>query len=105
MAKYLLAYHGGTMPEDPEENARVMEKWVVWYTSLGAGILDPGNPIGQAAYVGSDGSVSAGGGANPVSGYTLLEAESLDAAVEAARSNPLLAGGGSIEVAETFTMG
>ncbi len=105
MAKYLLAFHGGSMPEDPDENARAMDAWVVWYTSLGAGLLDPGNPIGQAAYVGPDGTVSAGGGANPVSGYTLIEAESLDAAVAAAQRNPLLAGGGSIEVAETFSMG
>lgn len=45
------------------------------------------------------------GGANPVSGYTLIEAGSLDEAVAAAKRNPLLAGSGSIEVAETFTMG
>jgi hypothetical protein len=105
MAKYLLAYHGGTMPEDPAESARVMGLWVEWYTSLGAAVLDPGNPVGQAAYVSPDGAVSAGGGANPVSGYTLIEAGSLDEAVAAAKRNPLLAGGGSIEVAETFTMG
>jgi hypothetical protein len=105
MAKYLLAYHGGTMPEDPTESARVMGLWVEWYTSLGAAVLDPGNPVGHAAYVSPDGSVSAGGGANPVSGYTLIEAGSLDEAVAAAKRNPLLAGGGSIEVAETFTMG
>lgn len=105
MARYLLAYHGGAMPEDPEEIARGLEPWIAWYGALGAALVDPGNPIGQAAYVSPDGSVQAGGGANPVSGYTLIEAESLDAAVAIAKTNPLLAVGGSIEVAETFAMG
>jgi hypothetical protein len=107
VAKFLLAYHGGTMPEDPAENARVMGLWIEWYSSLGAGVLDPGNPVGHAAYVNADGSVSEGGGANPVSGYTIIEAADLDAAVAAAKRNPLLAAGygGSIEVAETFAMG
>jgi hypothetical protein len=104
MAKYLLAYHGGGMPEDPEEVARVMEAWGVWYTSLGAAVLDPGNPIGGAMRIAPDGSVSAGGGADPISGYTLIEADSMEAAVAAAQRNPLLASGGSIEVAETFEM-
>ncbi len=104
MAKYLLAYHGGGMPEDPAEVAAVMERWVAWYTSLGAAVVDPGNPIGGAMTVAPDGSVSAGGGVNPVSGYTLIEAESMDAAVAAAQRNPLLGAGGSIEVAETFEM-
>jgi hypothetical protein len=105
MAKFLLAYHGGTMPEDPAEIAASLEPWIAWYGALGASLLDPGNPVGQAAYVGPDGSVQAGGGANPVSGYTLIEAENLDAAVAIAKSNPLLAVGGSVEVAETFAMG
>jgi len=105
MARFLLAYHGGTMPEDPAESARVVAQWGAWYAWLGAGVLDPGNPVGHAAYVSPDGSVSEGGGPNPVSGYTLIEAESLDAAVAAAQRNPLLGGGGSIEVAETFAMG
>jgi hypothetical protein len=105
MAKFLLAYHGGSMPESPEESARVMEAWGAWYTALGAAVLDPGNPIGAAMTIATDGSVSAGGGANPVSGYTLIEAESMAAAVAAAQRNPLLSSGGSIEVAETFEMG
>lgn len=104
MAKYLLAYHGGGMPEDPAEVAAVMEQWTAWYGSLGAAVLDPGNPIGGAMTVAPDGSVSAGGGPNAISGYTLIEADSMEAAVAAAQRNPLLSAGGSIEVAETFAM-
>lgn len=105
MAKYLLAYHGGSMPEDKEESDRIMALWGEWYTSIGAGVLDPGSPVARAATIAPDGSVSDGGGPNPVSGYTLIDAASLEEAVAHAKRNPLLAGGGSIEVAETFEMG
>jgi hypothetical protein len=102
MAKYLLAYHGGGMPETEEENARVLEAWNGWYHTLGSSVVDGGNPIGPARTVSADGSVSDGGGANPITGYTIIEATGLDAAVELSRSCPILAAGGSIEVCETF---
>ena len=41
---------------------------------------------------------------NPVSGYTIIAAESLDGAIEMAKGCPILEGGGSIEVCETFSM-
>jgi hypothetical protein len=43
-----------------------------------------------------------GGGQNPVSGYSVIKADSLDAAVKLAKDCPVLLGGGTIEVAETF---
>jgi hypothetical protein len=30
MPKYLLAFHGGRMPETNEEGARVMAAWASW---------------------------------------------------------------------------
>ncbi|MGO8687324.1 MAG: YciI family protein [Candidatus Dormibacteria bacterium] len=102
MAKFLLAYHGGGMPEAQEEQAKVMAAWGAWFQSVGGALKDPGNPVSQARTVAPDGAVSHGGGANPVSGYSLLEAESLDAAVALAKGCPVLQGGASIEVAETF---
>ncbi len=105
MAKYLLAFHGGDMPEDPAAQAAALEAWGAWYTSIGAGVLDPGNPVAFARSVAPDGSVTDGGGVDPVSGYTLIEAADIDAAVEIASRCPLLRGGGRVEVAETFNMG
>jgi hypothetical protein len=49
----------------------------------------------------SKGSVSEGGGQNPVSGYSMIKADDLDSAVKMARGCPVLESGGSIEVAET----
>jgi hypothetical protein len=102
MASYLLAYHGGGMPETEADRAKVMEAWGAWFAGLGDVVVDPGNPIGQTRTVATDGGVSAGGGANPVSGYTVIKADSMDAAVKAASGCPVLASGGTIEVGETF---
>jgi hypothetical protein len=102
MAKFLLVYHGGSMPESQEEQGKVMAAWGAWFQSSGGALKDLGNPIGQTSTIGPDGSVSHGGGANPASGYSLLEAESMDAAVAIAKGCPVLQGGASIEVAETF---
>lgn len=102
MPKYVLAYHGGSMPETEEEKAKVMEAWGAWMGSLGDDLIDPGNPVGQSATVKADGSVAQDGGANPLSGYSLLNAPNQEAAIKAASGCPILQGGGTVEVAETF---
>lgn len=104
MAKYIFVYHGGTMPESESEAAAVMGKWQAWFGSIGSSIIDGGNPVGQSSTVHGDGSVTDDGGANPISGYSLIEAESQDAAVEIAKGCPILEGGGSVEVAITIDM-
>ncbi len=102
MAKFLLAYHGGSVPETDEERGKVGAAWGAWFQQLGPALKDPGNPVGQARTVSNGGSVSAGAGANPVSGYSVIEVDDIDKAVAAAKMCPVLAGGGSVEVAETF---
>lgn len=104
MAKYLLAYHGGARPESEAEQQAVMAAWGQWFESLGPAVVDPGAPVAVTRTVGSDGSVSDGGGANPVTGYSVLEAASLDDAAEKAKGCPILGAGGSVEVAETIEM-
>lgn len=101
MAKYLLAYKGGSMPETEAEQAAVMEAWGSWFGALGSAVVDPGNPFGPAKSITADGSVSDGGGAG-LTGYSVIEAGSLDAATEAAGGCPVLTSGGSVEVYETF---
>ena len=104
MPKYVLAYHGGGMPETPEQGAEVMAAWGAWFESLGASVVDGGAPTGAARTVAASGSVSAGGGANPLTGYSLITADVLDGAVKLAKGCPILKSGGSVEVAETIDM-
>jgi len=101
MAKYLLVYHGGRMPESPEESQKIMGAWGEWFGKLGPNLLDGGQPIAHAKTIGT-GGVSDGGGTNPASGWSIISAGSLDEAVSLAQECPVLQGGASIEVAEAM---
>ncbi len=50
----------------------------------------------------SDGTVSDGPAGAMATGYTIIAVDSLDAAVEMAKSCPVLEGGAQISVFETF---
>jgi len=104
MAKYLFVYHGGSMPETQEEAAKVMDAWGAWFGELGSAVIDGGNPVGMSLTVQSDGTVANNGGANPASGYSLIEASSDEEAAAKAKGCPILAAGGSVEVAEAIDM-
>lgn len=102
MPKFVFAYHGGKAPESPEEGAKVMAAWEAWMNGLGEAIVDPGNPVGMSRTVTASG-VEDNGGSNPLSGYTLVNADSIEAACEMAKGCPILVDG-TIEVAETMEM-
>ena len=103
MAKYLLAYHGGGMAQTEEEGAAVMAKWEAWYGELGASIVDGGAPTMPTQTVTADGSTG-DGGSNPITGYTVITADSIDDALAKAASCPIRDSGGSIEVGELIEM-
>ena len=103
MAKYLFAYHGGGMAETEEEIAAVMAKWEAWYGELGASIVDGGAPTAPTQTIAADGSVG-DGGANPVTGYTIVTADSMDDALAKAKGCPIRESGGPIEVGELIEM-
>ena len=100
MANYVLVYHGGGMPESQEEGAKIMQAWNDWFHKLGDSLVDGGNPASATRTIATDGSVS--DDPSGPSGYSILKADSLDAAVELAKGCPVLAGGASIQVVETF---
>ena len=104
MAKYLFVYHGGKHPETDEEVKRVLDAWGQWFASMGAAVVDGGNPVGKSSTVNPDGSVADNGGSNPASGYSLVEAGDLDDALTTARGCPILEAGGTVEVAEALDM-
>lgn len=102
MPNFVFAYHGGKMPETPEEGAKLMKRWQDWMGGLGAAMVTPGNPVGMSKTVSSSG-VTDDGGPNPLSGYSVVEAKSLEAAIEMAKSSPHL-DHGTIEVAPVMEM-
>lgn len=104
MPDFLYVYHGGKRPETPEEGERVMAQWGAWFEGMGADVLQPGNPVGQSYTVSAAGTV-ADGGANPVSGYSVVRADSMEAALKHAENCPMVTdGSGSVEVTEIIEM-
>jgi len=105
MASYLLLYSGGGMPASEAEQKAVLKEWEAWYGMLGSAVVDPGNPFTpQARSVSSEGRVSDGPVGMMASGYTIIRADSLDAAAALAKSCPVLKGGAKISVFETFDL-
>ena len=100
MAKYVLVYKGGAMAQTDAEREAAMAAWGGWFQTLGAAIVDAGNPFGPSTAVSANG----GGGTatSELSGYSVLTADSLSGAAELAKGCPVLENGGSVEVYETI---
>lgn len=104
MPTYLFTYHGGKSPDSPEEGEKIMAAWGAWFGQIGAALKDPGAPVGPSQIVSGKG-VATDGGANPVTGYTLVEAADMAAALAHAKGCPMVvSGNGSVEVAEVVVM-
>jgi hypothetical protein len=96
MTKYLLVYYGGKMETDPKLVEKSMAAWMKWFGDLGQAVVDAGAPTQPGESV-SSGSVKSVG-AKPVSGYSILQADSLDAATALAKGCPVVAEGGQVAV-------
>ena len=103
MAQYLIVYLGGDKPSSPEEGKQHFSKYMEWLASLGDSVVSPANPLKNTSTVNPDGSVS-DGGRTTMSGFTIVEAESMQAALPMAQSCPFLEIGGSLEISELMQM-
>ncbi|MEL6619170.1 MAG: hypothetical protein AAFY39_06990 [Pseudomonadota bacterium] len=104
MPEFIFAYHGGTIPETPEDGEKAMAAWGKWFEDMGEAVVNGGNPVGQSMTVTAAG-VAGDGGANPISGYTIVKAENPDAACDLAKGCPMIVDGtGSVEVAPLIEM-
>jgi hypothetical protein len=101
MANYVIAYHGGRKFATPQEGAAYMARWRAWMGSLGAAMVDPGMPLGVGKLVSATGVSDRG--ANLLTGFSVVTADSMDVVVELARRCPHL-DHGTIEVAEVMEM-
>jgi hypothetical protein len=103
MAKFVLLLIGGTEPQGEAEQAAVMQAWTDWFTTLGENVVDPGNPFSSTVkHLTSNGTVNDGPLGARATGYSIIQADSLEAATQRAKSCPHLMSGGQITVYETF---
>jgi hypothetical protein len=103
MAKYLFVYYGGKMETDPKKQAKSMEVWMKWFGSLGKAVVDAGAPAMPGKMVSGSG-VRNPAAPRAVTGYTLIQAANMDAAVKIAKSSPQITSEGQIGVYELAPM-
>ena len=85
MKKFVLLAHG-TMERTPE----FTQAQRAWWSSMSGHIVDSGNPLFNGHDVSKDGSVvQIGADLAPVLGYSIVQAESMEAAVSLLESCPM----------------
>ena len=100
MANYLLAYTGGGMAQTDAEREAAMAAWGAWFGKLGPAVVQPGNPVGASVSVSASGSNGAAG--SGLTGFSVIQADSLDAAAALAADCPVISSGGKVDVYETI---
>ena len=103
MNNYVFVYRGGPESMSPEEGAEHMRKWRAWSSGLGDAAVNRGSPFDKRSKIVSSRGVS-DSGPDPLAGYSIVKAKSLDAALEIAKACPHLDIGGTIVVAEVMEM-
>jgi len=99
MKQFVFVYLGGNHPSHPDEANKHVTKYFEWLSSLGEAVVIPTIPLKDTVTVSPDGAVAAGG-SSAMSGFSIIKAESMDAALAIARDCPFLEIGGSLEVSE-----
>lgn len=97
MPKYLALYSASNepMPEmTPEQGQAMMQAWLDWRDGAGDAIVDFGAPTSPASE-----------GASSVGGYSIVQADSVDALDAIFESNPHRQKGGTLEFHEILDIG
>ena len=102
MANYLFAYYGGTMAPTPAARKKSMDAWNAWFAKMGKSVVDMGAPTKPGKMVSKSGAKAIS--SDPVTGWSVVKADSLDAAVNLAKTSPQLSAGGQIGVYEVLPM-
>jgi len=102
MKKYLLTYYGMPQHESREAGDASQARFMDWLAGLGDAVLNPGTPLGPAKKV-SASVVTDAGGPDRLTGFTMVRADSIEAAIEMVRTCPFLEYG-TMDVAEVFEM-
>ncbi len=103
MNNYVFIYYGEPKFKSPEEGAKYMAKFKTWMDGLGDALVNPGVPFKKPKTVSSDGVSDGGGGSNRLTGFSIVKADNMDAALEMAKGCPHLEHG-TVDVAEAMEM-
>ena len=96
MKKFVIFHYGY---EDP--TPEIMGAWSKWFESIGDKMVDPGSPLGPGKEISPSGTKDLPVGKDSLTGYTVINAKSLDEAEKIAKGCPMIA---SIRVYEAMSM-
>ena len=103
MAQFMIAYYGGNQFASKEEGMAHKEKWMAWVKSLGEAVVNPGTPFMSTKIVTSTG-VKDEADSQAMKGFAMVKADSMEAALEIARTDPFLGMDGTIRVSQMMEM-
>ena len=85
MKRFMLMHFGFEKPTD-----EIMQAWGAWFKSIADRQVEQGG-FGGAREISSDGTKDLPWGMESITGYNIIEAESLDEAEEIAKECPFIA--------------
>jgi len=110
MKKFLVLYRAPVTARaqmasvTPEQAKAGMDAWMSWAGRNTAGVVDLGNPVGDGKHLapGSD----AGAADATIGGFSILQAESMDAVTKMVADHPhfMMPGGATIDIYEFLPM-
>ena len=109
MAKFLFVYRNSIELDKEMENAspeqmqEAMAQWGHWFQSVGAAVVDGGDGLLRTGKIVKSNTITDGPfieAKELVGGYSILEAANYDEAVEHAKTCPITAHGGTVEIRE-----
>lgn len=87
MKRYMLLHYGFEKPT-PE----IMDAWKAWFGSIADRTVENGGFHGAAREISADGSKGLVMDRDCITGYTIIEAETIDEAEKIASENPYITG-------------
>jgi len=109
MKKYMVLYYSPMSATEqmqsasPDEMQKGMEPWFAWQKQWGAGIVDMGMPLDNSHKMNKRGEMA---GDSHIAGYSIIQADSMDKALEMMKNHPHLQSteGAEVEVHEMLAM-
>jgi hypothetical protein len=97
MERFLIVYRGG--PDATlEASGRKLQRWMAWWESLGAALVDRGG-LSQGAVEVPNRLLGPKESTSSLSGYSVIQARDFNEAVQVAEACPIFDEDGSVEIA------
>ena len=96
MKKFVIFHYGFETP-----TPQIMDAWNKWFASIGDKIVDPGSPLGPGREISRSGTKDLPLGSDSLTGYTVINADSIDAAEQIAKGCPMIT---SVRIYEAMSM-